>query len=120
MNRRSLILGAIAACGVFVTKRADASLSVSQKILSFGQLRRSEELANNQASIIKPGTIYRMPTNPKHGDHVHIVVDQSSLLRPSVLQDSKNKIIDDKELILDCMAIFKLTYNSNEKTWKHA
>lgn len=120
MKRRSFIFSAVAAGGYFLIKEASAGLYLTQKIFPSENLKTAKELAKNNAIIVEPNTIYQMPKNPKHGDYVQLVVDQTSLHKPSSLTDAADaRIINDREpLVLDSLAILKLTYDAKENNWK--
>lgn len=109
MDRRKFLIAPIALMGL---------PSVEAKIVDSVKALNDIQLGEDNAYLAQPGATFIMPGNPKHGDKIRIVVDQKSLSNPCQIKDSKHKIAGANEpLILDSLAIFSMTFDSENKNW---
>ena len=68
--------------------------------------------------LAKSGTCLRLPSQPKNGDSVHIIIDSTALEHPCSVVSLKEKVAGDREpLILDSLANIKLIYRKETKNW---
>jgi hypothetical protein len=104
MNRRNFLYSLVAVNGAL-------QLSGWNRCFEF------PELLPNTINHVKSGALLNMPSNPKDGDFLHLIVDQESLTRKPTLMGNGNHVLDEKEIVLDQMAILKLVYNKNQANW---
>lgn len=95
-------------------------------VASSGVISGSSLLLQPKTLPLKPGDIIlakshmhlSLPENPKHGDYVQIIVDNTSLKQPCIIDFHSVAIAGDKEpLILNSMANFKLVFNARSNNW---
>lgn len=120
MNRRDLFYRATAFLGILALEEASSGINFIFKACAINLGHKKVQLQPNTSYLAESNALFLLPKNPRDGDFVQIIVDQTSLPKPCVLKDMNAKIInDDEPLILDTMAIVKLTYESKTKNWKH-
>lgn len=87
------------------------------KLLELG--RRGEfQIDSGGTYVARPEGVARLPEQPQPGDSVMIVVEQDSLSSPAIISFTGERLLGTEEdLILDCLAIFRLTYAGAETGW---
>ena len=121
MDRRKIILAFIALAAVSVMPNIQAVRSTKDVVTSISRNRRkkSHDLKPGDIYTAEPDTAVNLPFNPTNGDQVHITIGTESLKKPCLVEFYDTKIAGNKEpLILDTLAIIKLTYNSASNNWR--
>ncbi len=81
-------------------------------------MTEAKELLLNVPNYIESESVVKMPTNPKHGALVHIIVKSESLTKPCLLICNHSSITGDKEpLVLDQLATIVFKYDAFKKDW---
>lgn len=110
MQRRTFLTSFLATAGIV-------------KLFGFGQLTETFacsaiRLNHGDVVIAESGTNLSLPLKPKEGDWVQIIVENSTLHRPCIIQNELASIAGDHEpLVLDSIANFKLVYKANLNEW---
>jgi len=87
------------------------------KLLGLGR-RREFQIDSGGTYVARPGGVARLPEQPRPGDSVMIVVEQESLSSPAIISFTGERLVGTEEdLVLDCLAIFRLTYAGAETGW---
>lgn len=72
-----------------------------------------------EAILVKPGMSYFLPATAKDGDYLQFIVDRESLKEPAIINNLAGTIAGEPDpLIMDSLAIFRLTYCEKTKDWK--
>lgn len=117
MNRRKLLLTCLAIAAVSMVPNIQALKSVNRPVTAIA--RRKD---NKNSKQLQPGDSYTteedtniiLPFNPQDGDYVRIAVTNRS-----TIEYFENRIVGrNEELILDTLAIIKLTYNAATNDWQ--
>lgn len=97
-----------------------STLFSMKKVFATNSCHKVKKLSANEIHSVTEGAVINLPSNPKNGDCVWIIVDNSSLANPAIVQQvGCEKILGNQEpLILDTLSNFKLTYSSCDNDWK--
>jgi hypothetical protein len=80
--------------------------------------RRPRQLEPGDVYFARPGGVARVPARPQIGDQITVVVDGESLSDPAVIQFAGEKLLGlEEDLILDVLAICRLTFAGRERGW---
>lgn len=112
MNRRVFLATIIVGVPVLVSSfdLSNIVFATNAKLLKAGDV-----------VIAESDTYLRLPKNPKDGDSVQIVVENSTLESPCIVQYESTSIAGDREpLILDSTANFKLIFRQLTQNWELA
>ena len=95
---------------------AFGALTKTSKAMPF--MNESKELLLDVPNFIVSDSIVRMPSNPSHGDLVHLIVEGSSLKSPCLLICNHSAITGEREpLVLDQLATIVFKYDAFKKDW---
>ncbi len=99
---------------------APASMATSLNLKGLLNTSKQQiELKAGDVVIAKSDTNLMLPRNPKNGDSVQIVVENSTLHRPCTIQYETHAIVGDNEaLVLDSIANFRLVFNARSDNWE--
>jgi hypothetical protein len=87
------------------------------KLLELGR-RREFRIDSGGTYVARPGGVAHLPEQPRPGDSVTIVVEQESLSSPAIISFTGERLLGTEEdLVLDSLAIFRLTYAGAEAGW---
>lgn len=97
---------------------AVAAGTVASAAKAIPNMENIKELRYNVPNRIVSDTVVKMPSNPSHGDMVHVIVDSSSLSNPCLLICNHSSITGDREpLVLDQLATIVFKYDAFKKDW---
>ena len=78
-------------------------------------------LSAGEIILVKAGMNFNLPTKPRDGDTVMLVVRGESLEKPAIVKYKSSKIVGDTEALeLDSMANVRLVYNAPTDNWNLA
>jgi len=119
MNRRKLLFTCLAIAAVSMVPNIQALKSTNRLQTAISRKRDNKNLKHLQTGetySTEEDTEIVLPFNPQHGDYVRIAVTQKSKI-----EYFENRILGRSEaLILDTLAIIKLTYNAANNDWQLA
>ena len=118
MNRRNFLLAPIVFASLSVCQSAGGTHFSPLEFNLFQRLKETQ-LGSAQVFVAVAGQTFLMPKKPQDGDTIKFVVDGKSLLNPCRLKDDNFKIAGDPEpLVLNCLAIFSVTFDQRNGNWK--
>jgi hypothetical protein len=116
MKRRAFLLSLLLVGPIAHWSSEASSFSLFSGLL-FGA--RNKQLKINGIYLASPSAFFLLPSDPKDGDSLRIIVDRNSLKLPCQLHSKMATIAGEKtDLALDSLAIVKMTYDSKNLDWK--
>jgi hypothetical protein len=75
-------------------------------------------LGNKNYCVVGPDSVLKLPSNPKEGHSVNLIIPTKSIEKPSKVEFSSTPILGDTEdLLLDTFGHIRLTYLNASKGW---